>query len=142
MSFIIRSMLHDGDGPLVGSDDNMLGVRVPPHPRADVTLDEDGYVSPAAGGLSINQDWKRMHVNHIPSRYKHLVMDARGSNKKSLWQLGSLAFANGPISDGLELRITSENHGLIEAAEKMMIDKFQGLLQDTRPQWSAFEPSA
>jgi len=36
MSLIYRSMLIDRDKPSVGSDTNMLGVRVPPHPRPDI----------------------------------------------------------------------------------------------------------
>jgi hypothetical protein len=142
MSSIIRSMLRDIDGPIVGSDSNMLGVRIPPHPQADVHPDSAGNVHARGGGLSVNEDWKRMHLNHIPARFSNIVKKARGSDKKSLWRLGEVPFSNGQITEELELRITGANHGLIEPAKSMQIGEFQQRLGETKPLWSELIPES
>ncbi len=38
---IFRSMLTDAGKPLIGSDNNQLGVRTKPHPRPDIPVTGD-----------------------------------------------------------------------------------------------------
>ena len=47
--------------PAVGTAGNVLGVRVPPHPRPDVHPDGEGNVGPSGEGLSVAPSIKAMH---------------------------------------------------------------------------------
>jgi hypothetical protein len=132
-------MLKEDTLPVVGDDDNMLGVRSPPHRRADVAPDDDGNVHPGKGGMSVNCDWTKMYVNHVPKRYKHLVKHARGSNKKSIWEMGEGDFASADVNEALSLRVDKENHGLVEPRTMMGLAEYRQALADTRRDWKEIE---
>ena len=115
MPTVYRSMIRDGKLPAIGQDSNMLGVRVPPHPMADVSPREDGSVGPGDGGMSVNGDWRTMMFFHIPRSFNRIIPKARGSLDKGIWRHGQGEFVDGSFAAGLMLRIDSANHGLIES---------------------------
>lgn len=51
MSRFYRAMTHENDVPLVGAGKNMLGIRIPPDPNADIRPDDSG----SAPAITANQ---------------------------------------------------------------------------------------
>lgn len=135
MPLVFRCMLRDGDRPAVGGESYMLGVRVPPHSNADVHPDEAGIVNVRCGGLSVNEDWRRMQFYHIPRKFESIVPGARGSNKRAIWRFGDGSFADGPFAAGLLLRVDSPNHGLVEPDIALPLHELQQRLAETREGW-------
>lgn len=144
MPLIYRSMLADGDKPLVGSENNNLGVRVRPHPRADIPVNPDGSVSPSTGGLSVNPSLealtKRPHL--VPRRLKNRFPGARGVEQLIIWRMGEGVFQAGAVADSLMLRPDKKaapEHGVVEPERRMLLEEFQNALAATREQWERGE---
>src|SRR5262249_55618204 len=103
---IFRSMLRDGDKPLVGTETNMLGARVPPHPRADIAVNPDGTVSPGTGkGMSVAPSLEALAKKPflVSRRLRHRFPAARGVDDLVTWKMGEGGFAAGPVAAGLAL---------------------------------------
>lgn len=140
MPTVFRSMIRDGNAPVIGQGDNMLGVRVPPHPRADVTPADDDSVGPGDGGMSVNRDWRKMPFMLIPRSFNRILLKARGSLEKGLWRFGQGEFVENSVAEGLTLRVDSSNHGLVEAAERVAVERLQENLAKTRDGWQELKP--
>ena len=125
-----RSMTREGDRPKVGPTGRTLGVRVP----ADIPA-TDGLVRPETGGMSVVPAWRDLKTHRIPRRLRHLAPDARGPNEDACWVMGQGPFGPGPVADGLTLRPTSPDHGLVEPSESMLLDHYQTSLAATRDAW-------
>jgi hypothetical protein len=139
MPRLYRSMFHDGERPLIGDEQNHLGVRVVADPRPDVQPDGDGYVGPGQGGMSVAPHWTKLPPFLIPERLNKLVPRARGDNALKCFRHGGGEFADGPVASGLAFRHTSSKHGLVEPAERMTLDSFQAALAATRNNWEVDE---
>jgi hypothetical protein len=135
MAFIYRSMIIDGECPAVGPTAKTLGVRIPPAESADIPVDSNGNVSPNTGGMSVAPEWRTLLFYQIPKRLRHFAPGATGNDKLACWRLGESQFADGPVADGLKLRINSPKHGTIEPVEVVPIETFQADLAATRDRW-------
>ena len=142
MPLIFRSMINNSGKPTVGTDSNMLGVRVPPHPRADVTPDEAGIVRPGSGGMSVAPSWRKLPIFLIPSRLKHLVAGARGADSLMCFQFGEGEFSDSSINSHLILRPNSATHGTVQPSRSMSLADFQQALADTRNSWTVIDEEA
>ncbi|HEX5269246.1 MAG TPA: hypothetical protein VFW33_02100 [Gemmataceae bacterium] len=138
-------MLRDGGKPLVGTENNMLGVRVPPHPRADVAVNPDGTVSPATGkGLSVAPSLEALaKVPFLVSRrLRRRFPAARGVDDLVTWKLGEGAFTAGPVAPGLTLcpdGLANPRHGVVETDTRVPVNNYQQALAATRETWEEGE---
>jgi len=138
---IFRSMLRDGEGPRVGGDNNMLGVRVHPHPRPDVTVNPDGTVSPATGkGMSVAPSLEALAKKPflVSRRLRHRFPAARGVDDLVTWKMGEGAFEAGAITLGLTLcpdGRPAPEHGVIAPDRQMPVEHYQQALAATRETW-------
>lgn len=128
-------MLRDGDKPAVGSTGKTLGVRIPPDEHADIPVDGSGIVAPNTGGMSVVPDWRKLMAYQIPKRLRHLAPKATGSDNLACWRFASVEFAEGAVADGLQLRIETPTHGLIEPSRAVPIERFAADLRGTRDRW-------
>ena len=150
MPKIVRAMLIQDGLPLVGTDANMLGVRVPneelPGKAADVSPDGAGNIHPYGGGLSVAWSVDDVLPHLVPRRLKSFVEGASASNNRRIWSMGRGSFSDGGIAHRLILRRKPERAdgrvlGLVEPAATMPLEEYQSALAATRPQWSLDEPS-
>jgi hypothetical protein len=124
---MFRTMWPDGTHPRVGADRDML---VP----TDVKLVGADRVRPGKG-MSVFRSIQEMPPFLIPQDYLDRFPEAAGSKKGiKIWRLGEGAFANGPVTDDLVLRASSE-HGALEPAREMPLDAYQVALAATRDGW-------
>ena len=134
MPFVYRPMVHEGSKPMIGSFDNMLGVRTS-GPRADVFLNSDNKVGPGHG-MSVSSDWTKLPPLLIPFRYREQAPRARGSDNLTIFRLDDHDLENGPNDDHLTLAWDKRAHGLIEPSREMLIDDYQNALAATRDRWN------
>ena len=139
MPLVFRVMEVENAKPKLGDDTNMLGVRIPPHPHADIIPDANNNVRPGIGGLSVAPNWRSLPAFLIPKRLNRIVNKARASNRLRCWRLGDGAFVDGKVADNLILRCDGATHGLIEPASEMSIDEFQQALAETQDSWEIDE---
>lgn len=138
MPRVFRSMVRDGNRPLIAASRDALGVVPGAPPGGDIQV-EAGMVQPKSGGLSVTRSWKDLPPSRIPKRLRHLMPDARGSKKFCCWQLGEGEFAAGKVDDNLVLRVDSPTHGLIEPSHEMTIEELQHAIAATREKWSLID---
>jgi hypothetical protein len=131
MPLVFRSMLADGDKPLVGQRSSALGVRVP----HDITPHDDGTVEPGKGGMSVSPAPNCLPPFLIPAQLRGRYPGATGKSNLVCWWMGEGPFAEAAISADLSLRPDSARHGQVEPARRMLIDGFQTALAATRGQW-------
>jgi hypothetical protein len=140
MPLIYRAMTVDADGrPKVGPTARTLGARVPPDPKPDVTPDSNGMVQPGTGGMSVAPNWRHLPTHRIPKRLRHLVPKAHGKNEDACWRLGDGPFADGPVAEGLSLRVDAPRHGLIEPDAVTAEPAYQAALAATGGEWTIDE---
>jgi len=148
MPTIYRSMLADRDRPIIGNAATALGVRLPPDPKPDVSVNADGTVSPRTGGMSVAPSWRHLPVWRIPRRLSTKFLDARGiqgasgSNNLVCWRLGEGPFAEAPIGDRLLFRPDPDrpdSHGFVEPLAQLPLTEYQAALANTRDQWQRDE---
>ena len=136
---MVRSMLPDPAEaaivPTVGSQENMLGARVPPHPRADVHPDADGNVGPRGEGLSVAPSLAALPQGLVPERLRDKRPGARGSNSLRVFRLGDGSFSRSAVGDSLELAPTSSKHGVLQPKRPMTLGDYQGHLAATKTRW-------
>ncbi|NUQ76979.1 MAG: hypothetical protein HUU21_25880 [Polyangiaceae bacterium] len=125
--------------PAVGTDGNKLGVRVPPHPRADVHPDSSGNVGPIGEGLSVAPSLRKLPQVLVPERLRDKRPGARGSNTLQVFCLGEGAFVRAPVGDSLELFPTSSSHGVIQPIRTTPVEEYQQHLAATQTLWTVDE---
>ncbi|HUE70258.1 MAG TPA: hypothetical protein VMP01_05160 [Pirellulaceae bacterium] len=135
MPLIYRSMKVDGGKPLCENTARGLGVRIGTSPEDDIAADDAGQVHPDSGGMSVVPSWRDLEAHRIPKRLKHIVTDARGSNRDACWRRGEGPFENGPVADDLVLRKDSDIHAFVEPARSMSAAAYIQALVATRDQW-------
>ncbi len=139
MPLIYRSMTVNDGKPLIANTARGLGVRIGHSPEDDIPSDEDGRVHTGNGGMSVAPTWKELGLHRIPKRLKHIVPDARGSNRDACWRMGAGPFNNGPVAEALVLKKDTDVHGFVEPAESMLVADYIGALVSTRDQWAIDE---
>src|SRR5438874_141843 len=98
MPRVYRSMLADGDGPMVGDGARTLGVRVAPADKPDLPVGDDGFVQPRTGGMSVAPTVGLLPSHRIPKRLRSRYPDARGPDCLSCWRMGNGPFEEGPFA--------------------------------------------
>jgi len=134
-------MSAEGGFPEVGTASHMLGARV----SVDISPDNDDYVYPDTGGISVARSLNDLLPHLIPKRLRDHFEDAAGSSRRFVWSMGAGKFSEGSIDKKLFLRRKPENaqgkvQGLVEPALIMLLTEYQTALAATRPQWSLYEP--
>jgi hypothetical protein len=132
-------MLGEDGKPIVGSDSNMLGVRIPPHKRPDIFPDADGNVSLGVHGMSVAPTWRDLPPFLIPKRLEHLAPDARGRDELICFRYGDGDFIQSPVTEELFLKPNSPTHGTVQPAYLMSSVDFQASLAATRDDWKVDE---
>lgn len=125
--------------PAVGTADNMLGARVPPHPRADISPDSSGNVGPIGKGLSVAPNFRVLPPALVPERLRDKRPGARGSNALQVFRLGEGPFVRSPVGSSLELLPTSSKHGVIQPVRDTSLNDYQNDLADTQTRWTVDE---
>ena len=86
----------DDERPLVGDSSTCLGVRVP----TDIEPTADGSVHPGTGGMSVNPSLADCPPHLVPKRLRHLMPEARSSERNFVWRIGERPFVRGPVAMG------------------------------------------
>src|SRR5438128_635292 len=133
-------MKRDADGlPKVGSNSSELGVRVAPHPNADVEDDGNGQVRLNDGGMSVSENWRYMLAHLIPKRLKPRFSGAAGKDSLSCYRHGTGAFTSGSLDGHANLSLMLKPHdphaGLVVPSQAVTIPHFQAHLAATRTEW-------
>ena len=146
MPLIWKGMKIDGNKPLVGRSAVSLGVRVGPGENDDVEPDEDGYVHPGQGGMSVSPSVATLPPHRLPRRlqkkYPDRFAEASGPNGLHCWWFGQGAFAAEQVAERLNLRPdpdAPDSHGLVEPDDKMKTETYEGALAATKDQWQRWE---
>jgi hypothetical protein len=147
MPLIWRAMKRDGDRPQVGRGAQLLGVRVGPVEQGcDVCPDEEGFIEPGQGGMSVSPSVEAIPTHRLPRRlkkkYPDRFPDATASNEAHCWWMGEGAFAPERVADRLRLRLDPdqpERHGLVEPDDRMKLGDYETALTDTRDRWHRWE---
>lgn len=138
-----RSMIGQGSStavvPATGTADNMLGARVPPHPRADVHPDPSGSVGPVGEGLSVAPGLATLPLPLVPQRLRDKRPGARGRNTLQVFSLGEKGFSRAAVGSSLELMPTSSKHGVVQPIGPMPIGEYQEQLAATQAFWRVDE---
>jgi hypothetical protein len=125
---LFRSMKVDTDGlPSVGPTARELGVR----PGDDIPVDNDGYVEPLTGGISVSP----VAADRLPEHRR--PPEVGGTGKDPVWTLTSDLLAA-----TLRYRPDDEDpdgHGTIEPVSRMTLDAYQQALRATRSAWTLVE---
>lgn len=133
---VFRAMKCDASGtaPLAEASARGLGVR----PR-DLTPCALGLAHPTRGGMSVAPRLMDLPLWRVPERLGHLVEGASGPDSDRVWVLGEGAFAAGPLSQGLALRVTSTTHGVVEPDEQRPFSEYEAHLAQTASRWTVGE---
>ena len=113
----------------------MLGVRLPPHPRADIHPDDAGHVDRGLGGMSVAPAWRDLPYFLIPNRLKHLQPDARGKASLHCFRFDDGPFIECTINERLILKPDSDKHATVQPTKLIPVVEFQQALADTREDW-------
>lgn len=131
MPRVYRAMTEVNGAPQVGSTARTLGVRVP----TDISVDSAGFVTPGTGGMSVAPRWRDLPRHRIPSRLRHVIPAASGSNLDACFRIGDGGFVSGGLAAGLQLRPDSPIHGCVEPDAAEPLGQYQADLAATRHQW-------
>jgi hypothetical protein len=132
---VFRTMLPDGQRPLIGTGKNMLGARV----GIDIKPDPNGCVS-RGKGMSVFRTVEEMYPFLIPLCYVDRYPEASGDDSAGkLWVLGVGPFVAAPVTNDLALLPGSGKkaaHGEIEPSRMMSVDVYQSALAATQNDWT------
>ncbi len=121
---LFRIMLKDVVGqPVVGTSDNMLGARV----GVDIRPDGQGQVHPGKGGISV-----------APEDPARLPLHLRPLRLGGVCGLPLFRIEHAAVGRRLAYRPDPKKptrHGMIEPAETMPVEAYQGALAATSPAW-------
>ena len=79
--------------------------------------------------------WRLLRYYRIPARLSHLCSDARGLDDVHCWKMGEGEFADGSLASGLNVRLDSATHGMVEPAVIVPLKTYEADLAATRDQW-------
>ena len=124
---LFRGMRAATDGlPRLGSTARDLGVRL----TDDITVTADGSVLPNAGGMSVNDS-----IGAIPAFRRPPAFE--GTDKHiSVFSIDAEAFG-----DDLKVVPDRIGHNTVQPRHPMPLETYLALLQNTRTQWKAVDPS-
>lgn len=126
IQLLFRSMKHESELPLVGTDGFTLGAR----PKIDVSYSKDGLVKPSKNGMSTFDN-----PGNIPHhlRPEYLGNGATGSAELAIFQI------NRSQLNCNELEVTpsfnERGHYQVCPSRLMSLDEYQSKLADTRSKW-------
>jgi hypothetical protein len=145
MPLIWRGMRLAEGKPEIGSGGNLLGVRIGPG-KGDDILEENGYVQPRTGGMSVSPTVEALPPHRIPRRLRdkkpQQFPDACGSNQLFCWWMGEGLFVPGPVAQDLFFRPDPQNpknHGFVEPERRMLVGIYEAALAATRDRWKRWE---
>jgi hypothetical protein len=131
--------------PEVGPGGNLLGVRIGPAKGDDIP-EENGFVQPRTGGMSVSPNVAALPPHRIPRRLRDKnpkrFPDACGSNQLYCWWMGGGPFVPGRVAQDLFFRPDPQNqkqHGFVEPERRMPVANFEAALAATRDQWKRWE---
>jgi len=129
MSTVYRGMKVDNDGlPHVGRSAKKLGVRVDPAAeRSDILADEQGYVTPGTGGMSVNTD-----IKEIPSHRRKV--EQGGIPPRPTFAV--FRCDSGVFAGRLQLTWTYASHHVVEPSAYSLLQDYETNLAMTRPHWT------
>jgi hypothetical protein len=146
MPKIWRSMKIDGGKPAIGRGPLLLGVRVGPEMNADIDPDEDGFVNPGQGGMSVAPTVYNLPPHRLPRRLRkkdpERFANATGPNSAHCWWMGDGPFVYTRVANHLNLRPDPDKpnkHGLVEPDARMMVREYEDALAATQSQWQRWE---
>jgi hypothetical protein len=132
MPQIWRAMKPDRDKPEVGRGKTLLGVLVGPCANDDINPDEDGFVHPGTGGMSVSPTVEALPTHRLPRRlrkkYPERFPDASGPNGLLCWSMGEGPFVPERVAERIRLGLDPddpERHGLVEPDAKMTLDDYE-----------------
>jgi hypothetical protein len=100
MPLIWRTMKMEHGVPAIGRGASLLGVRIGSRPEDDIAPDNEGFVGPGAGGMSVVPSVGALPPHRLPRRLRQIFPDrfpeASGSNALHCWSMGE-----GPFEDWL-----------------------------------------
>ena len=133
MPKIYRGMKQEQGKPALGAAATTLGARVP----NDIEADAGGLVHPGTGGMSVSPTLRTLPYFCVPERLQMIYPRARGRNDLAVWSMGTGDFAEGSVTENLNLRPDPANtkHGLVEPASSMTLDDYQNALAATQEAW-------
>lgn len=139
MPTVFRSMKAADDGlPVIGDQAKELGVRVPPNPHPDISVDANTNLVVLDGsGMSVVANWRLLPPHLIPIRLALVVKKAKGPNSLLCYRLGNGPFVPGPLSAGLDLALKPNEtvRGNVLPSGPVTVIQFQADLAATRSQW-------
>ncbi len=141
MPKIYRSMKKEADDkPVVDATGKGLGVRNEPvNGVVDIDVDDDGMVLMNGKGMSVAPAWRDLPIHLISKRLKSIFPAARGRMDVYCFTTGQGDFANGELSESLNLSVDRPEHGVVAPASSMSITQYQDALADTRDSWNIDE---
>ncbi|MBT3327542.1 MAG: hypothetical protein HN396_15010 [Gemmatimonadales bacterium] len=122
---IYRPMRRAKDGkPELGASLATLGVR----PDKDVPMDDDGYVEPLSGGMSVTPDrLEDVPPSLLPRKYG-------GEGRHTLFLL-----LVSMLPPQLRARIDKPRHANVEPTQRCLFVDYNGRVQGTRLDWVIHE---
>ena len=141
MPKLYRSMRKgDDQKPLVDATGKGLGVRGEPvNGVIDVDLDLDGTVILNSKGMSVAPNWRDLPYFLISKRLGDQFPGARGAKDIWCFTMGEGSFSEGPVADGLDLKIDTPKHGVVAPRSSVLLDQYQADLASTRDYWTIDE---
>lgn len=141
MPLIWRGMRMADGRPEVGRGGNLLGIRVGAGETNDIP-EENGYVQPRTGGMSVSPSLEALPPHRIPRRLQSRFPEAIGSNHLHCWSMGEGAFVHAKLAERLILRPdpeAPERHGFVEPEQRMPVVEYEAAITATRDLWRRWE---
>lgn len=122
--WIFRAMkINSENKPELGRTARTLGVRTP----RDIVPDDDGYVYPEVGGMSI-----------APHNPKLLPLHRRPPSLGGSGRDPVFKFHISSLPDSLIVRLDKPEHGMVEPAQKCLLTQYEQELSSTQSSWELF----
>ena len=128
------------DKPIVDATGKGLGVRVAPvNGVVDIDVDDAGMVLLNGKGMSVAPAWRDLPIHLISKRLKGIFRAARGGIGLYCFSSGEGDFANGEVSDSLNMIVDQPSHGVVVPSTAMTVAQYQNALSTTRDNWNLDE---
>jgi hypothetical protein len=125
---LYRDMEEEDGHPILGPHNWALGVRVGRR-TFDIAVDAEGSVAPSPeGARPYGMSVTPRDPANLPPRHRPLGLDGLGSYP--VW-----CISTSQLNEALRYRPTSETHGVIEPAYRMVLTEYESALRLTRLFW-------